>query len=159
MSYQEPVVVDGVVQATFFKFDAVHSKGVYRLTFEIPAHGANEAVQALGGLPDPGAVKTVAIALLSLVPNPPRAPVEEPKQIEAPRREYPLSSRVAMTCQEQSFKEFLRQRFHDQFNGDPAEFVRWYCDVGSRAEIKPGTDAEGLWNKLHVQYENYQRGW
>lgn len=139
-------------RARFHTDKAIPSRRVRQIIFEVPEE---EGIAALSMLNRQGDV-WCAIALLEHTPSPEPAKPEEPKLIEV-RREYPLSSKVAMTCQEDTFAEFLSHQY--KCDDNPAEFVRGYCQVLSRSEIQPGTDAARRWSMLKEKYDEWRRGW
>lgn len=88
-------------------------------------------------------------------------PVEQ--ATPAKRKEYSLPQRVAMTCNEPGFVVFVRDglgvRGLRPVDADmAAQFVRSHCNVASRSEILPGTEAARKWDELSGRYEGWKRG-
>lgn len=69
--------------------------------------------------------------------------------------DYPLSQQCAMTCEDAGFQEFLHDRA-GLADVDVAQYVRSYCGVKSRSEIKPDTAAARRWRELEKAYEQYE---
>lgn len=134
------------IQASYADFRLVKSRKVVQLVFEVPLEKANEAIGVLGGMPDPAAEVWVAVARLQ----------SETKHTEKPKRTFDQMSyaeQAGMTCQDGRFKAFLRERHGVTY--DPAEYVRKFCDVSSRADIRPNTSAAGQWRALVSQYHTW----
>lgn len=134
------------ISAAYADFRLVKSRKVVQLVFEVPLEKANEAISVLGGMPDPSAEIWVALARLQPTPI---------KQEERPKRtfnEMSLAAQAGMMCQDGRFQKFVSERYDAQ---DTAEFVRAYCNVSSRADIKPGCDAGHLWGILVSLYHTW----
>lgn len=86
---------------------------------------------------------------------------EEPKP-GAPAKqrwdELPLSQRAALLCNNKEFQFWLestgRRNYDDEshYSFQAAEWVRKYCDVLSRGDIKPGTKAAALYLQIENDY-------
>lgn len=134
------------------------SDGTLRLSVDIEPSDAQAAFALFG---KPGS--PIAIARVTNE----SAVAHDRRQQEQPAERKPLSlaSKVALTCQELSFADFLRAFDPDGFGAvedsgwaEPAgQYVRDFCGVTSRAEIKPDTRAAGLWEDLRAEYEHFQR--
>lgn len=77
-----------------------------------------------------------------------------------PFASLPLSQQAALRCQDKTFIDFLEQlglttALEDDW--DPAEVVRIYCRISSRAELDKPTPnpAKDHWTRLNGQYEAY----
>lgn len=156
-------MTDAVFSASFVRFSMLVD-GSLRVVIDVdPA----EVPKALAGLNKPGI--PLAIARLT---NQAAVEHDRSRMAEAPadplpahKLPSPLSSRVAMTCNERSFASFLRASDPEGFGAversvcaDPVvQYVRDLCGVNSRSEIKPGTPAAERWDSLRADYEHWQR--
>ena len=153
------------IAGTYSDLKLVRSRKVAQIIIEVPIEGAQALITALG-LPNPAEEVWVAVARLQSPKEgnewaayrkqtleeikPPTASVE-------PRRPFsslPYPQQAALRCQELSFRDFLRHKqFGDARDAEAAAaIVRGYCEVDSRADIKPGTEAEKLWLRLNTEY-------
>jgi hypothetical protein len=146
--------------AVFTKFTTT-ANGVGLFTFEIPVDKgeANAALQALGGVPDRSEPRWVAIVRVTeqTARVQPKATSEPPKPVERLRlkktwAELTPAQQSGIRCQEQEFENFLAKH-HWLPPGGAAEFVREYCEVGSRSMILTGTKAAQRWNLLESAYQ------
>jgi hypothetical protein len=154
------------IAATLSNFRPVSTRKVVQLILEIPIERATEALMALGGVPDPSNPQWVGIVALNEEPVEEDAiklfpRIDRTKPIEPPKREWTLANKVAMTCEEVSFLRFLGDCYPGTFRGtgeDVATTVRHLCGVDSRSEITPGSTAGREWDRLSLEYEQWQRG-
>jgi hypothetical protein len=189
-------------QATFSNLRIVGGRKVCQLIFEVPIEGTNQALEVLGGIPDPSKSVWVAVARLdpsmaakaegtcqgarlqtpaaseSLAQNTGEAP--EPSTLAAemiasasasPRgepvaksktafRDMRLPNQAGIMCNTKSFQKFMAERAGYQHGFEPeatpegaAEYVRSYCGVKSRADIRPLTPSGDRWLKLFDEYK------
>jgi hypothetical protein len=138
--------------ATFSDFRTVKGRKVCQLVFEVPIESANEALQALGGVPSPVDPVWCGIARVQ-----PKATSGEPRPVERLRKRWEdltPAQQAGIRCQEQSFADFIADKFPELSQGtDPAVFVRGYCGVSSRGLIFKGSQAEQRWNLLESSYQ------
>ena len=139
------------IQGTFTKIEPVASRKIARLHIELPIEKANEALEILGGYPDPANPEWVGIARLS------REALMEPKP--EPKSYTTLA---AVTCASPAYWKHLADNNALTWSEDPkineenaANFVRNYCGVKSRAHIIEGTQAAQLWRELYLDYQNW----
>lgn len=144
---------------TFADFRLVRGRKVAQLVIEVPIEKANDALRALGGVPQPAEERWVAVARLGQ-----KAAMEAPKPAKEHRRwsNLPLSQQAAIRCGEPGFQRFLNEKFGPFKDGHPWEtetafWVRQYCGVSSRAEIKEGTEAATLWDILESGFQEWKR--
>ncbi len=141
------------IRATFADFKLIKGRRVAQLVFEVPIEEADKATQTLGGMPQPATERWCGIALL-----------QQPKASQEPTKEkrkwsdLPLSQKAAMRCQEPAFRKFLVERKGMGDMCDPADFVRKWCDVGSRKEFNSDAGARNAWIALDNEYYGWQRG-
>jgi hypothetical protein len=70
-----------------------------------------------------------------------------------------LSQQVAMICDDARFSKFLGERHMGLYDGfhSPADSIRKYCGVQSRAELDTNTEAAARWRNLKAEYEAWLR--
>lgn len=109
-----------------------------------------------------------AAALVEIGDDEQPIPSKTRQQLEASveqerKKPNPLAQRVAITCNEPSFRKFLAELDRASpiamFDVDgAAEIVREHCGVSSRKEILPGTEAARKWDELHAKFLMWSRG-
>lgn len=137
--------------------------GTLRLSVDIEPNDAQAAFALFGKPGSPVAIARVTNS--AAVEHDRRQQATAPDPLPPHKMPAPLSSRVAMTCAEKSFAPFLRSFDPDGFGAveasgckEPvAQYVREYCGVTSRSDIRPGTPAAALWDTICVEYEYSQR--
>src|SRR3954471_1246437 len=88
-----------VTQGTFADFRLIKGRKVAQLVFEVPIEQADQALAALGGLPQPATEAWVALARLET-----KAKVTSIKTDNTK-----LSLEAVMRCKEPAFQAFLRE--------------------------------------------------
>jgi hypothetical protein len=133
-----------VTQGTFADFRLIKTRNVCQIVIEVKLEEANQALAALGGLPQPATEAWVAIARL------------ETKERVVPLKpdNTKLSLEAALRCKDQQFWQFLGV---DNEN-DAAATVRTQCGVGSRSGLNIDTVAASLWRTLDGQFLAWKRG-
>jgi hypothetical protein len=139
--------------ATFSDFRTVKGRKVCQLIFEVPMEAANEALQALGGVPSPVDPVWCGIARVQ-----PKAVSEPLKAVERPRKtwaELTPAQQAGIRCGEEEFVRYLTSKFPNGMREllTAEGFVRHYCGVDSRSLIHKGTEAEQRWNVLESAYQ------
>jgi hypothetical protein len=145
------------IAGTYSDFKIIRSRKVAQLIIEVPIEQAQALISALG-LPNPAEETWVAVARLK-----PQTPAKEetpptasPVDLKAHRRfeDLPYSWQAALRCQDMSFREWLREFYEPDIHDaeDAARFVRGHCGVTSRSDIRPGTKAEKIWERLNLRY-------
>lgn len=150
-------------QATFSDFRLVRSRKVCQFVLECPIESADAALEALGGLPRPDKEAWVAVARIDqkavsqstkgeeVYSIPPGGSVEiKPRHRKF--NELPMVTQAAMLSEDKKFTRFLTET-RGPLVDDPADIVRAYCGVQSRAEILPGTKAGNRWALMLSAYE------
>lgn len=171
-------------KACYAEWKVIKTRATVQLVFELPIERADEAYQALGGMPIAAHEVWCGIARLDpskeqpLPPPPAEAaprpaltapqplPVGENKQKRSFEDMAP-SQQAGMLSQDLSFQRFLAEEYHDQWIGVGWEdgeriapairagvLVRTLCKVNSRAEIR-SDNAE--WSALVLAYRLWQR--
>lgn len=163
-----------VFKACYAEWRVIKTRATVQLVFEIPIERADEAYQVLGGMPIAAHEIWCGIARLgSELPQraPPAAveaaPRPAPTLSNAPagtdekRRPFntlPYSTQAGIRCGEPVFRMFLRVMcgVSTSNSDEAADFVRAHCDVNSRADIKPGTEAESAWLELERWFDAWK---
>jgi hypothetical protein len=150
-------VTRAAFQAEFADFKIVRTRKTAQLVFELPLEAADAALAALGGLPRPDVSAWVGICRI----DPTKAASEPPEPADEPTKErrkwnrLAPSQQAALRCKEGGFQRFILEE-HIMGLGDEEsaiEFVRRFCGVASRSEIKLGTPAAGKWLLLDNEYQ------
>jgi hypothetical protein len=147
------------IKAQFVDLRPMPSRGIVRFYFDIPTEDANEALDTLGGIPQPEKYATVAIARVDpakIAPEPDKlasaAPGGSDKPTVAKERkrwaELPIVQQCAMRCEEESFCTYLRDQYPATFCGDAAATVRMICKVESRSALATDALAATRWRTL-----------
>lgn len=156
MNAPAPAVISG----TFVKIEPIATRKQVRLHIECPVEQANQVLATLGGYPDPANPVWVAVARLAVVQDDDEVLVEQaPPALPAPKgkrqfKDMPAATQAALTCQEPRFHAFLREERHADCSGEDeaAEFVRTFCEVPSRADIRNDNRAGSRWQWLVSAY-------
>lgn len=142
--------------ATFSDWRLIKGRKVVQVVFEIPLELADQAYQALGGMPDPGKSVWCAVARLKAGNGQGRGKNLTEGQIaeahsdnnspsaSAPRRSFsslPLPQQAGMLCSDPIFWAFLHEELdcHVVTSPDDAAFVlRARYGIKSRADLGKG---------------------
>ena len=130
------------VAGTFVKFDAVATRKVARIIIEVPIEGANQALNALGGFPDPANAQWVGIAPLD----------DQPKQ--STLKGGKISQCAALLCDEGGFKAYCEEVLD---RSDPRKVILDCCHITSRAHLDHNEDAAKAFSDLRNSYEAWRR--
>src|SRR5574337_382135 len=146
-------------KATYSDFRLIKGRKVVQFVFELPIEQADVALKVVGGMPNPAAEVWCGIARLDTTKiNEGDAPVPAPLTAEittsasATRRGESspvnrLAQRAGILCNDPLFHRYLERRLSDDVKGPTvntefaAGYVRKFCKVKSRADIKPNTEA------------------
>lgn len=152
-------------QAAYTDWKLIRTRGVVQIVFELPVEKANEAYDALGGMPTPAAEVWCGIARLKPAmevakePRPPHAASTSPAAGGAHRSFHEMSpaQQAGLLCQESSFGLFLSEchptTWKEQDHYAPA-CVRALCGVSSRSQI---TNENNIWRSLVSEYRAWMR--
>jgi hypothetical protein len=138
---------------------------VLRLTIHVPEEQALAAIAAFGW---PTGVNPVPIAIARL--NTGGGHVTEPKVLAPPHqkeaaggekqafRDMRMANQAGMLCKEVPFQKFIAERQgyvrKEVFpETQAADYVKKYCGVASRADIRPRCPSGERWTKLHSEYK------
>jgi hypothetical protein len=144
-----------VAQGTYSDFKIIRGRKVAQIVVEIPIEQAQAFIHAFG-IPNAAQETWVALARLQI----PAKQETPPGALPEPHRPFPslpYAQQAALRCNDMAFREFLRSKDHKCDSAeDAAKIVRAYCEVTSRADIRPGTKAEKFWLKLNSHYEFWE---
>lgn len=141
------------VKAVFADWKVIKTRATVQLVFELPIEKADEAYQALGGMPIAAREVWCGIARLNgSAADPAPTTGKTPAQI------------AGYLCTLPKFHKFLQEGFTTQWRENyaadasneeiAAGCVRDLCTVASRSEIKPDNKE---WNALRVAFQLWER--
>lgn len=170
-------------KATYAEWRVIKTRATVQIVFEMPVEKADEAYQALGGMPIAAREVWCAIARLEKevmrsgasdgpavavgkgtegLTQPPPSTVLRIKTGEAERRDWnslAYSQRAGIRCEEPIFRAFLREMCGkpDVRSADSAATaIREICEVESRGDIRKGTEAEKKWLEIESWFAAWQ---
>jgi hypothetical protein len=137
------------LQATFSSFRLVQGRKVAQLIFEVPIEAADNALSALGGVPNPAEERWVGIA--RIIPQK-KKPSLSGKDI------WRASSECAMLCKEPKFWAFLTKcyRWECRKEDEAIVIVRTILGVDSRSDMDHNAEAARKWGAMRAHYENWK---
>jgi hypothetical protein len=137
------------LKAVYVDYRRVRSRKTLQLVFEIPLEHEAECHRVLG-YPNPHADGDwCAIARLE-----PDMKADTPKS----RRRFdqmPLSQQAALLCQDEAFQRFVIEEYapdQGQTEATATFWVRFLCNVKSRADILPDTEAAAKFKQLRDDF-------
>lgn len=95
-----------VITGTFAHAVAIKTRSTFQLIIEIPIEGTDSAISTLGGWPQPGKEKAVAIALL----NPNRTLAAGPDAFK-PLPRTSLAQLAGILCGDEQFQGFISRNY------------------------------------------------
>lgn len=162
-------------RASYADWKVIKTRACVQVVLEVPIEQADAAYQVLGGMPL--ASKEVWCGVARLDPEkaestPPRlAPVVAvaalPDGVDKDRRRFdtlPYAQQAALRCNDPIYRAFLREMcsqqaayaLHAKTPDSAAVALRDLCEVESRADIRPGTEAEKKWLELERWFAAWQ---
>ena len=154
------------IAGTFAKIVPVTTRGQVQLVIELPIEGADEALKALGGYPQPGKEVPVAVARLTEAAAKKTVPTPEAKQGRKAWADLLPSQQAGIRCGDPQFQRWARKAAHD---GDPpflfapsdddplqmivSRWVRMMCGVSSRTQLTTDEAAKQKWLELDERYQ------
>jgi predicted metalloenzyme YecM len=137
-------MTDAVTQGTFADFRLIKGRKVCQIVIEVPIEQADQALSALGGLPQPATEAWVALARL------------ETKERVVPLKpdNTKLSLEAALRCREPLFQRYMEVSNEDE----AAEAVRKSCGISSRRGLNTDPEAARAWRTLDSQFLAWKRG-
>jgi hypothetical protein len=138
------------VLATFSDFKIVKGRKVAQLILEVPLEGAQAALTALGGVPQPDSAQWVGLA--PVTEEAAQKPAEKPKGGK-------LAQRAGILCGEASFRKFMFERYGSSSTGADGAAIklRHLCCVESRADLDHDLDAGAQFRIIEGQYRDWMR--
>jgi len=138
-------------RATYSDFRLIKTRKVAQFVFEVPLEGCNSALNAMGGMPNPAAEVWCAVARLDPAQShPPDQPA--PEKSPAPARVTSLAQIAGIMCADPLFQKFMNVDGEES----AASFLRGYCAVKSRSEIKVGTKAAERFDAVRRNFINWR---
>ena len=143
-----------IIAGSFADFKIIKTRSTAQLIIEIPIEHADEALERLGGVPQSGKERPVAVARLNL---------DVARELAPQASEKPKGGRLAqqagIVCNEGAFRQFLIEQ--EDLSVSPgraittavvAEAIRLLCGVDSRSELDSNPDAAARWRDIHGRY-------
>jgi len=174
-------------KACYAEWKVIKTRATVQLVFELPIERADEAYQALGGMPiaahevwcgiarlDPSKEQplpphpAVAAPRPVLAPSQPTTPAGENK-IRRPFPDMPPSQQAGMLCNEISFQKFLKERHRSIWSAamstvpeDCQDYGRYAAAETTRLLCKVNSRADiktdnAEWSALVLAYRLWQR--
>jgi predicted metalloenzyme YecM len=133
-----------VTQGTFADFRLIKGRKVCQIVIEVPIEQADQALSALGGLPQPATEAWVALARLET----------RERVIPLKPDNTKLSLEAALRCREPLFQRYLEVSNEDE----AAQSVRLICGIASRAGLNTDPEAARAWRTLDSQFLAWRQG-
>jgi hypothetical protein len=130
-------------QGTFSDFRLIKGRKVCQIVIEVPIEQADQALVALGGLPQPATEAWVAIARL-----------ETKERVVPLKSDTKLSLEAVWRCRDPLFQRYLEVPNEDE----AAEAVRRECGISSRSGLNTDPEAAKAWRTLDAQFLAWKRG-
>lgn len=146
------------IKATFSDFKLVRGRKVAQLVLEVPLEAADQALSALGGLPNPASETWVALARLDPNAKPDAQPPAAPKERRRFNAMLP-AQQAALRCKDEAFQRFMHEEGHSpsMAEDDVTAAVRNYCGVISRSELATQPTAQARWSDLRDMFEAWMQ--
>lgn len=146
------------IQGTFADFKLVRGRKVAQFIVEVPIEGADQALKALGGIPNPSTETWVALARLNAKPSASSQSDAEPGEAPGGRRrfnELSPAQQSALKCKDEAFQRFMSETGYaaSMKEDDVASGVRAFCGIKSRARLNENRAAANLWRTLHGEFQ------
>lgn len=146
------------IEGAFADLRVIKTRSVVQIVVEVPIEHADAALEALGGVPQPGAERRVAIArLVELQTQKPQPNIA--KSIDAKERYANADemrqavTRAVMLCKNKAFQAFLGA--HGE--GEARLFLGGRCGVDSRRQIGIKQDAYRAFLNIEQQFRTSQQ--
>jgi hypothetical protein len=126
------------ISGNYADFKLVKTRSVAQVIIELPIERAEAFLKAFG-VPQPGAEKPVALALLN---------TEQPKP-ERPKQSWSSMSRAqqaGILCADPQFQKWVGKE-------DPADYVRRVCHVSSRALLDSDNFAAQAFDAIKAAFQ------
>lgn len=150
------------VLGTFSEVKILKTRSVLQIIVEIPIEQADEALKALGGIPQPSEERWVGIARAPkerrgaelYQPEAPTVTLTKSKE-HRPFNSLPLSQQAGIRCSDAKFSDFMIETHLPFMAMGVTEAVRVVCGIVSRSELDTNDIAAAKWRKLEADYQAY----
>ena len=147
------------IAATFCAFRTVAGRKQLQLVFEAPVEQTEHILKLLG-YPDPGGSRWVGIAPLELgkktETQAERATARKP---ESKRwQDMKLSARAGIMCADKGFWKYVEGQMPNlkcDSEKCAADYVRWRCQVPSRADLDKSAEAGNQFLELEAEFNRW----
>ena len=142
-----------IIAGSFSDFRIIKTRSTAQLIIEIPIEHADEALERLGGVPQSGKEKPVAVARLNLDVAREPAP-QAPEKPKGGRR----AREAGIACGEGAFAKYLDHTldvgvcYNADTTVDPRQSIYTICGVKSRVDLDHNEEAGRLWDALYGGY-------
>lgn len=126
------------MQADYCDLRFIKGRKVCQIVLELPIEAGAQFV-SMFGTPDPSKTIPVGIARID--------PTAKPE-----RKGGKLARRAGILCSTIGFTKFLDETYRPGDGNDPANFVRNYCGVESRADLDHNESAAHLFHNLELSF-------
>ena len=135
------------IAGTFAHANAIKTRSTFQLIIEIPIEQADHALERLGGWPQPGKEKHVAVMLLN---------VNRELNLEPASRS--LAKQAGILCGDAQFQDFLMTHYAAGGDVSAAAVVRQICGVDSRRYLDDDryAGAAEKWKALVAKFEAWK---
>lgn len=154
-------------RAAYSEWKVIKTRATVQLVFEIPIELADQAYQALGGMPiaakevwcgiariDPKAVQRPAVSQAAA--EAPRPELQAPNPAGAAKERNRLAQQAGILCNERLFRLFLAEKFEMPIP-DPEgakQIIYEHCNVTSRKDLTPENVG---WSDITLAYALWKR--
>lgn len=134
-----------VIAGSFSECRMVKTRSAFQLVIEVPIEQADAALKALGGMPQPGKERPVAVARLNA------------SSVEPAAKKGSLAQQAGILCGDPRFLTFLAENYQhigapkDDF--EAATTVRSICGVNSRSEFDSDPAAGQRWRNVKGAFD------
>lgn len=126
------------IKARYADWRPVKGRKVLQMVLEVPLEQQGEVLAMLGA-PLPDRDLWVAVAILS-------------DQQNDDYKGGKLAQSAGILCNEGAFKQWAKAKFG---NDDPADFIRTWCGVSSRAHLDHDERAAREFRDMKIEYETW----
>lgn len=134
------------IQGDYTDLRFIKSRKVAVISVEIPIEAANAFVLSFG-TPSPASGIPVALARMQTTKEV-VTPTRQPRRMQ----ELPFAQQAALLCDRPAFARFVQERYKES---NAVEFLRFFCGVNSRSDIKPDTEAAARFLDLSNEFETW----
>ena len=147
------------IAGVFSDFKLIKTRSCVQIVVEVPIEKADEALGALGGLPQASKERWVGIAPLTADPHKaaPLPPAQADPWDEGEQRYFhdlPVAQQAGIKCADADFQKWLGA----EDAPGAASLVRQHCQITSRTELSTDGKALARWKHLLGAYEDQRLG-